>query len=144
MPDDLNDQNLSELASSISAHDLNSMSQALTVSVLNSALDINTSVPNSKSSRSEATVARGTRLSELCADSINGSTPALRLPAGIRPGHPMAFPILQGQLLQGQLVASGSAGPFLQGHLAHMSTQRHTSNVLLQNSQRVQIGRAHV
>ena len=138
MPDDLNDQNLSELASSISAHDLNSMSQALTVSVLNSALDINTAnnnantVPNSASNNAAAFrsavaaataaaaasvgVAQGPRMQQVNGlPGVSGVQQQQQLPAGVRPGQPLTFPILQGQLLQGQLVTAATGGPLVQG-----------------------------
>ena len=159
MPDDLNDQNLSELASSISAHDLNSMSQALTVSVLNSALDINNAnaggAPNSANPAAVAAGFRGPVMAQgpRGLQQLNGLSsglgpgqvlagmirvpvqPGQPLPAGLirttgqappaaatrAPGplggvtrapaqHPVTFPILQGQLLQGQLVAAAGPG----------------------------------
>ena len=179
MPDDLNDQNLSELASSISAHDLNSMSQALTVSVLNSALDINTNnVPNSGSSstarsvagvaqgpnsdslstapnsgnlssapnsgssstaRSGAGVAQGPRLQEVNGQAVGNGTAVQaiqQLPAGVRPGQPVTFPILQGQLLHGHLVANApGAGSLVQSALTPVTAHR-APNTLLQNNAR--------
>ena len=146
MPDDLNDQNLSELASSISAHDLNSMSQALTVSVLNSALDINTNVPNSNSSTgtraSAAAAVQGPRLQQVKGQAVgNGTTlQAMQLPAVVRPGQPVTFPILQGQLLQGHLVATGpgGSGPLIQGALTPVTGQR--PPVFQNNSRRLPNG----
>lgn len=129
MPDDLNDQNLSELASSISAHDLNSMSQALTVSVLNSALDINT---QNASTPSRAGRAGG--VPRLPAAHMNGQVigngPVQTGGGGaVRPGQPVTFPILQGQLLHGQLVPP-PPGPLMQGSLTPVTPQRPGNQVL--------------
>ena len=130
MPDDLNDQNLSELASSISAHDLNSMSQALTVSVLNSALDINTAnnnnvtantVPISASNNAAAFRSAVTAATAAAAAGVvQGRRPqqvnGLPGMSGVQqPSQPLTFPILQGQLLQGHLVTGSSGGPLVQG-----------------------------
>ena len=151
MPDDLNDQNLSELASSISAHDLNSMSQALTVSVLNSALDINTAnnnanaVPNSASNNAAAFrsavaaataaaaagvgVAQGPRMQQVNGLPGVSGVQQQQIPAGVRPGQPLTFPILQGQLLQGQLVTAATGGPLVQGPaLTPVTVQRPPQN----------------
>ena len=152
MPDDLNDQNLSELASSIRAHDLNSMSQALTVSVLNSALDINTAnnnantMPNSASNNAAAFmsavaaataaaaagvgVAKGPRMQQVNGlPGVSGVQQQQQLPAGMRPGQPLTFPILQGQLLQGQLVTAATGGPLVQGPaLTPVTVQRPPQN----------------
>ena len=116
MPDDLNDQNLSDLASSISAHDLNSMSQALTATVLNSALDPN--VPNLSQQGNP-----GQQLQGQIAQGVAG--------AGTLPGGAGTLPTAgqqiaagmqilqgtQGQLhVQGQLL-QGQEGQLLQGHV---------------------------
>ena len=161
MPDDLNDQNLSELASSISAHDLNSMSQALTVSVLNSALDINTAnantVPNSASNNAAAFrsavaaataaaaagvgVAQGPRMQQVNGlPGVSDVQQQQQLPAGMRPGQPLTFPILQGQLLQGQLVTAATGGPLVQGPaLTPVTAQRAPQNPPTTGQQRLSL-----
>ena len=163
MPDDLNDQNLSELASSISAHDLNSMSQALTVSVLNSALDINTAnnnantMPNSASNNAAAFrsavaaataaaaagvgVAQGPRMQQVNGlPGVSGVQQQQQLPSGVRPGQPLTFPILQGQLLQGQLVTAATGGPLVQGPaLTPVTAQRAPQNPPTTGQQRLSL-----
>ena len=110
MPDDLNDQNLSELASSISAHDLKSMSQALTATVLNSALDPN--VPN-------LTQANPNQLQGQISQISQGQIPpgvAGTLQAGQQIAGMQILQGAQGQLqLQSPLVQG--QGQLLQGHV---------------------------
>ncbi len=148
MPDDLNDQNLSDLASSISAHDLSSMSQALTVSVLNSALDNNSSASGSGTggTRSIAAVAGahgalGVRVSSALANqalptarqNLQGNVVdlAMQVQAGVRAGQPLAFPMLQGQLMQGRVGDVRTAAAMQQSApLSSVRQQRPTNHMV--------------